>query len=94
MVVFKKRDVESALKKKGFEKKKTHHKFYRLFIDDKDAGIFTKVSHGRGDISDFLVNCMAKQVGISKNEFVDVINCPIGKEELIIILRDKYNKNI
>jgi len=64
MVVFKKRDVESSLKGKGFQKQNTHHKFYRLFVDGKDAGVYAKISHGRGEITDFLLKCMARQVGI------------------------------
>lgn len=92
MVVFKPREVESALKKKGFKRIDTHHKYYHLFVNDKAVGIYTKVSHGQREISDFLIKCMAHEIGIEKSEFVDVIRCPISKEELVRILREKYHK--
>lgn len=94
MVVFKRRDVESALKQKGFQRKDTHHKFFHLLVNGKKIGVFTKMSHGHTEISDFLINRMAKNIGINKNEFIGIIECPINKEKLIELLRNKYQKNI
>ena len=94
VVVFKKNVVESALEQKGFQRRNTHHKFYHLHVNGKKVGIFTRMSHGHVEISDFLINRMAKQIGINKNEFIGVIECPITKQKLIELLRNKYNRDI
>ena len=94
MVHFKKRVVESALRKKGFLKKDSHHRYYRLFVNGKDTGIYTKVSHGGGDVTDFHIKYMAKELNIEKSEFVDLINCPLSKNGFINLLRTKYGKDI
>lgn len=94
MVVFKKKKVESSLKKKGFKRVDTHHRYYTLFVNDKDTGIFTKVSHGGSEIVDFHVHCMSDELGINKKEFLGLVNCPIDKDKLVELLRNKYNKKI
>jgi len=94
MVVFKKKKVESTLKKKGFAKENTHHKYFRLFVNEKDTGIFTKTSHGGKDIDDFHIFCMSQELGLDKKEFLDIIKCPIDKNKLISLYRNKYNKGI
>ena len=60
MVVYKKRKVESALLKKGFEKQNKKHKFYFLYVNGYDVGRHTKISHGGKEISDFHIKSMAK----------------------------------
>ena len=92
MTVLKKNEVDSALTKKGFKKKKTHHIFYYLYVDGYDVGIFTKISHSHKEIFGSLISSMAKQIGISKSEFIDVVNCPINREGLLNLLRNKYQR--
>lgn len=49
----------------------------------------TKLSHGKSEISDPLIVLMAKQVNLSKNQFMDLVNCPLSKEEYESILESK-----
>jgi len=41
------RDIASNLQRKGFVPDEGNHTFYRLFVDGKNTGIRTKISHGR-----------------------------------------------
>ena len=92
MVVYKKREVESSLSKKGFEKKNKDHRYYYLYVDGFDVGRHTKISHGsKKELTDFHIKNMARQIGINKYELIDVIKCPIDKDELVNLLRDKYH---
>ena len=75
MAIFKKKKVESTLKKKGFKKENSHHKYFRLFVDDKDTGIFTKTSHGGNSIEDFHISCMTQELGLDKKEFPFYWSC-------------------
>lgn len=70
-MTFKRREVEQALQKKGFEKSKGKHK-HSIFIyytsEGKKTDVRTLTSHGSGgtDIGDPLLGRMASQCKISK----------------------------
>ena len=49
------RKVERALNKKGFTEETGDHNFFRLFLNGKDTGIYTKTSHNGQDIGDMLL---------------------------------------
>lgn len=79
------------LKKKGFIDSESHscdHKYLDLFIGDKYVG-YTKISHGNGDIEDYLIKQMAVQCKLSKQQFADLVNCPLSKEDYFKILKEK-----
>lgn len=79
------------LKKKGFvdsHSRSCDHKYLDLFIDNKYVG-YTKISHGNGDLNDFLIKQMSDQCKLSKQQFADLVNCPLSKEAYIEILREK-----
>ncbi len=80
------RKIKNALKKKGFkERRDSDHIYYRLYRDGKRTKTWTRVSHGSGgkEIGNPLLNDMAKQLGITKSEFMDLIECPLSKEGYI-----------
>ena len=89
--VFKKRDIKSALEKKGFVKGKGKtHEFYVLIINGKQSGIQTKLSHGSGEYGGTVLSYMRKQLGFNSiTELKDFIECPISKDEYVRILGDK-----
>ena len=75
--------VLQSLLKKGFEKisKKDHIVLrFRTASKDKD-GIKTKLSHNKQDLNDHLINQMAKQCGVNKQQFLDLVDCPLSQEE-------------
>ncbi len=87
-VVFKKRDIKSALKRKGFVKGEGKpHEFYVLMVNGKQSGIQTKLSRGSGEYSRKLLSYMRKQLGFnSMSELKDFIECPLSKDEYVKIL--------
>ena len=83
------RKVERALKKKGFILKEDRdHRFYFLEYLGKKTAIFTKVSTGSKykNIGSNLVSSMARQLYLSKKEFVDLVECSISGSDYTEIL--------
>jgi predicted RNA binding protein YcfA (HicA-like mRNA interferase family) len=82
------RDVAAALVNKGFCPHEGDHHFYRLFVDGKNTGIRTKISHGEREIGDNLLAQMAKQTRLVMRDFLDLIDCPLSAAGYISKLRD------
>lgn len=90
MTVFRSDKVEKSLIKKGFVLEPKHHRFYCLHDEDnKRTSVRTKVSHNGQDINDFLINQMKKQLHLTKDEFCDLINCPLEYEKYLELLREQ-----
>lgn len=89
MTTLKANKVRSSLKKKGFNLVENSHHYYWLYYNGKKTNIRTHVSHNDQIIDDYLINKMKKQVCLSKEDFLDLINCPLSKEEYIQKLLDK-----
>lgn len=90
MTVFKASKVRRSLEKKGFIEENNHHKMFFLYNDEgKRLPISTKMSHNGQEINDYLISHMAKQVCLNKEQFIDLIECPLSKEQYIGILRSK-----
>lgn len=83
MPVKKRRDVEAGLLRKGFQKNEgDHHYFtYHRLVDGKATSIFTKTSHSADDLGDFLLGQMARQCRVNRKQFLDLIECPLSRQE-------------
>lgn len=89
MTVLKTRKVDQALVRKlGFEKTETHHHVYRLWLEGKLVAR-TYISHGGRELSRFHASQMAKQMQLQKAEFMEVINCPLTREDYYRLLRER-----
>ena len=80
------RDIEAALTKKGFIKRRGgDHNWF----DYPDSTVSTKTSHGSGKTSgDHLLTLMAVQTRLTtKARFLDLVNCPLSKENYREILQ-------
>jgi predicted RNA binding protein YcfA (HicA-like mRNA interferase family) len=86
MAPIKTKDIESALTSKGFKKVDTHHEMYWLYYDGKKTQVRTRISHSEKEYDNGLIALMAKQAKLSKAEFLDLINCPLSKEEYLKLL--------
>lgn len=85
----KKTKVEAGLKEKGFEQREgDHHFFTYVTIEGKKTTIKTKTSHTpkMKEIPDNLLGQMAKQCKLTKQEFLDLVDCPLS--------RCQYEKNL
>jgi hypothetical protein len=83
MPVKKRRDVEAGLLRKGFQRDEgDHHYFtYQRLSDGKYTGIFTKTSHSGDDLDDFLLGRMARQCRVNKKQFIDLVDCPLSRQD-------------
>lgn len=89
MAVYKTRIIDSALLEKGFKKTNGRHVKYILYKNEEATPIYTFLSHGSKEYDDYLLGEMKKELCISKYQLTQLIECPLGKDELIRILTDK-----
>ena len=87
-----KSEVESSLLKKGFHATHAgsdHNWFIYVSTNGKKAiGARTKTSHGRGfDLDDYLLSQMARQVSLTKKQFLELVDCPLSREAYEQILK-------
>jgi len=85
MPVKERNSVESSLQKKGFviEINRDHRYFFYHSKNGKKTKVHTKISHSPKykTISDNLLALMSKQCGLSKSDFIDLIDCPLSRDE-------------
>jgi len=75
-----------AFLKKGFKDERGRRDiFYYYYFNGKKSHIFTKMSHNPGDLDEWLISNMAKQLKLEKNDFVEVVKCSIDKDDLLSI---------
>ena len=90
-MVLDKNKAYKNLKKKGFvdsENKSVDHKYLELFHEGKLI-LYTKVSHGsKSDLDDYLIKQMSTQCKLSKQDFADLVNCPLSEKEYLKKLKD------
>jgi hypothetical protein len=91
-----KSEVEAALQRKGFKSTHPgadHNWFVYVSADGKKAiKARTKTSHGRSiDLDDHLLSQMARQVSLTKKQFVDLVDCPLTREAYEDILKRAGN---
>lgn len=85
----KSREIKESLENKGFSMSNADHKKYILFVKGTKTSVWTKVSHGsKSDIGDPLLSMMARQLRLRKNQFLDLIDCPMSHDDYLIILHD------
>ncbi|MEC4895386.1 MAG: hypothetical protein SAL07_22340 [Oscillatoria sp. PMC 1051.18] len=84
--------VESALQAKGFQQSEKHHHYFVYYTTDgKKTTAKTKTSHTKKmkDIPDNLLSQMAKQCQITKQEFLDLVDCSLSRDKYEKILQDR-----
>lgn len=74
--------------RKGFKKDENDHTFFHLYVNEKDVGIFTKISHGEKEIGTPLAKRMQQQLKLqSSGNFRDLVQCPLSFDEYLALLR-------
>ena len=79
-------DIERSLPRKGFEREVSRHVYFKFRHRGKDWGISTFYSHGEREVGDHLVSRMAKQVKLSKADFLQLVQCPMSAEGYLALL--------
>jgi hypothetical protein len=88
----KKDKVESGLLSKGFrETQNDHHYFIYFTKEGKKTTTKTKTSHTKKmkDIPDNLLGQMARQCNLTKDQFLNLVDCPLSRDEYEKILQAK-----
>lgn len=92
MTSLKSNNIIKGLIKKGFQKRQSDHVHLVFYYNDKRTEIWTKVSHGGNkEIGDNLIKKMCKQLKLNKQEFKNLVDCTISKEDYVQKLK---NQNI
>jgi hypothetical protein len=78
------RAIRSGLSAKGFEveENRKHIHFVYVDIEGRTTTARSMLSHASGgeDVSDNLLGQMAKQVGLKRAEFLEMVDCPMSRE--------------
>lgn len=77
------REIESALERKGFQRVESDHsRFIYHTADGKKTRINTKTSHGSGSksIGNPILGMMASQCFLTKSDFLNLVDCPLDRE--------------
>jgi hypothetical protein len=76
------KDIDAALQKKGFRKDDGDHHYYIYWnLAGKKTIRKTKLSRGSShkDIGDPLLGAMARQAGVTKKAFLDLVDCNLDQ---------------
>ena len=95
MVALKPRNAHTSFLQKGFQEEREHdHVFYYFYYKGQKTHIKTHISHNSGDLSDWHISKMSKQVKLNRQQFIDLVKCPLKEKELIeIYIKAKELKN-
>lgn len=88
------RVIESALVKKGFVKsQRDHHYFTYQTIGGLITPIKTKTSYSpkHKSIGDSLLGMMCRQCRLSKAQFLELVDCPMTREQYEDTLKEGGN---
>ena len=80
--------IEKALAAKGFVPQETHHTIYWLYVDGQKRRIHTYISHGQRRADDWLLGQMAKQLKLTKKQFLALVECTMNGSEYVRLMRD------
>jgi predicted RNA binding protein YcfA (HicA-like mRNA interferase family) len=83
------RDIQRSLPDKGFSREEGDHIYFSFVHEGKDCGISTYISHGEREIGDSLISRMARQVKLSKQDFVRLVGCPMDHGEYVETLKEQ-----
>jgi len=88
------REIDSALCKKGFRRETggDHICYFLRDVDGEDTNIKTKISHGvvSDTIGANLISRMARQLHLSKIQFLNFIDCSVSEEDYRTVLREQH----
>jgi len=83
MPTMKVRDILTGLNKKGFLQGESDHTHLILHVNGKKTDVRTKVSHGAREIDDYLIGMMSKQLHLDKNDFKNLVYCPLSFDDYL-----------
>jgi hypothetical protein len=91
---FKKQDIAHAIIKKLRIKLKTGKERNGWYELDGEALFRVTIPNGDGFIPPGTVNEIIKEIRLDKQQFKDLVNCPLKAEGYEKIIRDKIEKGV
>jgi hypothetical protein len=83
------RQVDQALiTKLGFERHDSHHRIYRLYLDGQLLAR-TFISHSQRELTNFHIAQMARQMRLSRQEFLAAVECSLDRDEYYALIRQR-----
>ena len=89
MATLKAKDVEQSLLRKGFVKDNDRHRIFWFQHNGEREKIRTMTSHNNQDIDDYLQAEMARQMFLTKKEFVSFVSCTISGESYVKLMKER-----
>ena len=87
-------EIEAGLARKGFCRSHTDHRYFILYVNGKKEAA-TFLSHGKNqDVGAPLLNAMAKELGLTTREFVDLVKCPLSTEVFLAAKKDRLKSGL
>jgi hypothetical protein len=86
-----KREVEAALQSKGFSRDERDHRYFIYYSEEgKRTPVKTRTSHGTSTrtLGDDLISQMARQCGVTRKDFLALVDCPLSRVAYEEKLRD------
>jgi hypothetical protein len=87
------KEVEAALLNKGFKQSNNDHRYFIYFAaDGRKTPVKTKTSHTpkAKEIGDDLLAMMARQCHLPRARFLDLIDCPLSRDEYERLLLEAH----
>ncbi len=93
MTTLKARQVEKALVAKlGFEGREAHHHIFRLYLDGQLVAR-TFLSLGQRELTEFHIGQMARQMRLSRQEYLSAVECPLDRDSYHALLRQRTSSS-
>jgi len=90
----KRNEVESGLKRKGFKRSNNDHRYLTLYVGGKkEASTYV----GQGDNFDIRldeIGFMAKELGITNQNFIDLVICKLSADNYILLRKERLSKSL
>ena len=83
------RIISNNLRKKGFVEDVNNHYKLNYRPNGKKSKIRTVYSHGKSEVGEPLISLMAKELYLSKSQFIELVSCTMSGEEYSSIVKDK-----
>ncbi len=84
----KKSSIEKVFRKLKLQVRSTGHNYGWLIVNGKKI-LRVHYSHGKGEISEKVVNKIRGQLKLSQKDFKDLISCPMSREDYLRVLIEK-----
>jgi len=83
------RTVRRGLTSKGFDEVNRGDIFYHFIVNGRKSGIHTMMSHGETYCGTKYLTTKARQLGLNREELVQLVECPLSRDEYETLLRER-----